>query len=90
MLNAPFGSLSTRSSKDKSTLGTEFGIGVNYAFTQNIAFSARYQLLWLLWLDKVAFAPQQVTVANYGTGRSTVAIDSVLYQGGWTGFILSW
>jgi len=75
------------SSEDKGTLGTEFGIGVKYAFTRNIAISARYQLLWL---DKVAFAPQQVPVVNYSPGgRFNAATDSVLYQGGWIGLILS-
>jgi len=86
-LNGPIGPESTKSNKDKSTLGTEFGIGVKYAFTRNIALSARYQLLWL---NEVAFAPQQVPVVNYITGRFTAATDSVLYQGGWIGCIISW
>lgn len=71
----------------KGTFGSESGIGVKYAFTPNIALLARYQLLWL---DKVAFAPQQVAVVDYNIGKFTAATNSVLYQGGWIGFILSW
>jgi opacity protein-like surface antigen len=82
----PF-AFSSRSSKDKAALATGFGIGVKYAFSRNIAFSARYQFLWL---DEVAFAPQQVTVVDYINGRFSAATDSVLYQGGWIGVILSW
>jgi opacity protein-like surface antigen len=84
--SAPFAFRSS-SSKDKGALATEFGIGVQYAFSRNIALSARYQLLWL---DEVAFAPQQATVVNYLNGRFSAETDSVLYQGGWIGFLLSW
>ncbi len=84
--NTVIGSESIRFNKDEGTLGAEFGIGVKYAFSRNIAFSAGYQLLWL---DKVALAPQQGTMINYDEG-STVETESVLYQGGWIGFIFSW
>ncbi len=83
---APF-AFASSSNKDQGTLATEFGIGVKYAFTRNIAISARYQLLWL---DKVAFAPQQVTGVDYINGRFDAVTDSVLYQGGWIGLVLSW
>jgi len=81
------GFLSARSSKDKNTLAGEFGIGVSYAFCRNIALSTRYQLLWL---NNVALAPEQWHVTNYATGRISTATDSVFYQGGWVGVIISW
>ena len=84
--NTVIGSESIRFNKDEGTLGTEFGIGVKYAFSRNIAFSVGYQLLWL---ERVALAPQQVTMIN-DDGGSTAETESVLYQGGWVGFIFSW
>jgi len=75
-----------RSTKEKTTWASEFGIGLKYAFNQYIAFSGRYQLLWL---DKVALSPQQVPASDPALRRATVATDSVLYQGGWVGIVIS-
>ena len=83
---SPGGGFGANADKNKGTFVGELGIGANYAFTRNIALTARYQLLWL---DKVALAPEQIRKLDVLSGVSSVDCDSVLYQGVSVGLTVS-
>jgi hypothetical protein len=65
---------SDSASRSKTPFMSELGIGLNYAFTKNIAVTTRYHLIWV---DNIAVASK---VGN---------TDSILFQGGSVGLTLS-
>jgi hypothetical protein len=74
------------SKTDRGAFVGDLGINLNYAITPNILLTAGYQLLWI---EKAALAPEQITEHDVVSGVGRTVDDSVLYQGIRAGIIVT-
>lgn len=61
----------------------EVGVAATYAITEQLAFRASYQAMWI---EGVGLAPEQIDTTNFLTGATKVNLDGgVFYHGGGLG-----
>jgi hypothetical protein len=73
-------------SDDKGTFLCDGALNIGYAITKNVSISLRYQVLWI---QKAALAPEQISGTNVIIQSIHTDTDDVLYHGPWMGISIS-